>query len=378
MRHRWDIFCTVIDNFGDVGVCWRLARQLASEHHQTVRLWVDDLNSFAVIAPAVNSNISRQIVHDIEIFLWHKSFPAVEPAEVVIEAFACELPESYVIAMVQKNKPPVWINMEYLSAEPWVAEYHAVPSPYPRFPLTKTCFFPGFVEGTGGLLREKNLITQRQTFNASAEREFLQRKGLPGREPDELRMSLFGYDSAPIEKLMQILAQAKVPVLLIVPQGKVAEKIVSMLNPISSQNDVSLQCGYLTVQVIPFMEQTDYDRLLWCCDINFVRGEDSFVRAQWGGNPFIWNIYPQKEGVHWKKLHAFLDLYCADMTVELAVAVREMWFCWNGIGEINHGVWMNFLSVLESLKRHNGDWRKRLLRQNDLASNLVQFSMNQL
>ncbi|TXI17528.1 MAG: DUF2331 family protein, partial [Nitrosomonas sp.] len=179
MQRRWDIFCTVIDNFGDMGVCWRLARQLASEHHQTVRLWVDDLNSFAVIAPAINPNASRQIVHDIEIFFWHKPFAAVEPAEVVIEAFACELPESYVIAMLKKNKPPVWINLEYLSAEPWVAEYHAIPSPHPRFALTKTCFFPGFVEGTGGLLREKKLITQRQAFNASAEREFLQRKGLP-------------------------------------------------------------------------------------------------------------------------------------------------------------------------------------------------------
>ncbi len=378
MQHRWDIFCTVIDNFGDIGVCWRLARQLASEHHQTVRLWVDDLNSFAAIAPAINPNISRQIVHDIEVCSWHKPFAAVESAEVVIEAFACELPDRYVIAMLQKNKPPVWINLEYLSAEPWVAQYHAVPSPHPRFPLIKTCFFPGFVAGTGGLLREKNLITQRQAFNASAEWEFLQRKDLPGREADELRMSLFCYDSVPIEKLIQILSQTKVPVLLIVPQGKVAEKIAAMLNPTSSQNNVSLKCGYLTVQVIPFMEQTDYDRLLWSCDVNFVRGEDSFVRAQWGSNPFIWNIYPQAEGVHWKKLHAFLDLYCSNMTIELAVAVREMWSCWNGIGEINHGVWMNFLSARESLKHHNDHWLKQLLKQNDLASSLVQFSMNQL
>ncbi|TXI16461.1 MAG: DUF2331 family protein, partial [Nitrosomonas sp.] len=143
-------------------------------------------------------------------------------------------------------------------------------------------------------------------------------------------------------------------------------------------NNALLKCGYLTVQVIPFMEQTDYDRLLWCCDVNFVRGEDSFVRAQWGGNPFIWNIYPQKEGVHWKKLHAFMDLYCSNMTMDLAVVLREMWTCWNGIGEINHGVWMNFLSVLESLEHYNGRWREQISKQNDLATNLVQFSMNQL
>ena len=43
----WDIFCTVVDNYGDIGVCWRLARQLAAEHGFAVRLWVDDLASFA-------------------------------------------------------------------------------------------------------------------------------------------------------------------------------------------------------------------------------------------------------------------------------------------------------------------------------------------
>ena len=29
----WDIFCQVIDNHGDVGVCWRLARELAARGH---------------------------------------------------------------------------------------------------------------------------------------------------------------------------------------------------------------------------------------------------------------------------------------------------------------------------------------------------------
>ncbi|MBY0444112.1 MAG: elongation factor P maturation arginine rhamnosyltransferase EarP, partial [Burkholderiales bacterium] len=38
---RWDIFCRVIDNYGDIGVCWRLARQLSFEHGFAVRLMVD-------------------------------------------------------------------------------------------------------------------------------------------------------------------------------------------------------------------------------------------------------------------------------------------------------------------------------------------------
>ena len=30
MRVTWDIFCSVVDNFGDIGVTWRLARQLVA------------------------------------------------------------------------------------------------------------------------------------------------------------------------------------------------------------------------------------------------------------------------------------------------------------------------------------------------------------
>ncbi|HET9045379.1 MAG TPA: elongation factor P maturation arginine rhamnosyltransferase EarP, partial [Casimicrobiaceae bacterium] len=40
---RWDVFCKVVDNFGDAGVCWRLARQLVAEHDLAVTLWIDVL-----------------------------------------------------------------------------------------------------------------------------------------------------------------------------------------------------------------------------------------------------------------------------------------------------------------------------------------------
>ena len=160
MQRRWDIFCTVIDNFGDIGICWRLARQLTQDHHQVVRLWVDDLISFSCIAPDVNPEIQQQVVLGVDIRHWQCVFVEVEPAEVVIEAFACELPDAYVATLLQAKKQPVWINLEYLSAELWVAQYHGLPSPHPRIPLIKTFFFPGFVQGTGGLIREKNLIAQ--------------------------------------------------------------------------------------------------------------------------------------------------------------------------------------------------------------------------
>lgn len=378
MQRRWDIFCTVIDNFGDIGVCWRLARQLTKDHHQVVRLWVDDLTSFSCIAPDVNPEIRQQVVQGVEICHWQCLFVEVEPAEVVVEAFACELPDVYVTALLQRKKQPIWINLEYLSAEPWVTQCHGLPSPHPRLPLIKTFFFPGFVQGTGGLLREKDLMVQREAFNTTAEYAFLQRNHLLERKSGEIRISLFCYDTAPVKKLIHILSESSEPVLLIVPQGRVAESIAALFDLATSQTGRLIRHEQLSIQIVPFMEQADYDRLLWGCDFNFVRGEDSFVRAQWAGNPFVWNIYPQTEGVHWKKSDAFLDLYTAGMSREMADAVREIWACWNGRYEINSAVWLNFFSFRESLTQHNKNWIRKLLKQDDLASSLVQFAENKL
>ena len=102
------------------------------------------------------------------------------------------------------------------------------------------------------------------------------------------------------------------------------------------------------------------------------------MRAQWAVHPFIWNIYPQAEGAHWKKLHAFLDLYTAHMPSETALAVRAVWLCWNDGNEINKAAWMNFLELRESLTQCNKKWVQWLGEQADLASNLVQFTENQL
>ena len=378
MRQHWDIFCTVVDNFGDIGVCWRLAKQLAHEHRKTVRLWIDDLASFSRIAPDIDPAAERQFVQGIEIFLWQTVFRAVEPADVVIEAFACELPEAYVLAMLQPTRQPVWINLEYLSAEPWVGQYHGLPSPHPRLPLTKTFFFPGFVPSTGGLLREKNLMAQRLAFTNADEQAFWRDKNLPQRNAGELRISLFGYDNAPVDNLIAALSISTAPVFLIVPMGKLAKRILSLFGCATSQCAASITHERLTVRIIPFMSQMEYDRLLWSCDVNFVRGEDSFVRTQWAGKPFVWNIYPQHDTAHWKKLDAFLDLYTTDMPQAMAAAVRAMWSCWNGKAVLNTSIWMNFLSMQESLMQHNRNWSNRLMKQDDLASNLVRFAENKL
>lgn len=147
----WEIFCQVVDNFGDIGVCWRLARDLAARTGAGVRLWVDDWAVLLRLCPAAG-NIDPAVggvIAGVELRQWAAPFPAVEPASVVIEAFACEIPETHLQAMARRQPAPVWINLEYLSAEDWVAGCHGMASPHPRLPLAKHFFFPGFGDGTG-------------------------------------------------------------------------------------------------------------------------------------------------------------------------------------------------------------------------------------
>jgi uncharacterized repeat protein (TIGR03837 family) len=162
MRANWDIFCNVVDNYGDIGIAWRLARGLVGEHGLDVRLWVDDLHAFQRIWPAIDPSAEEQSCEGVTVRAWRSPFAATEPARVVVEAFGCALPDAYLAAMGEQSPPPVWINLEYLSAEPWVAEHHGLPSPHPRLPLTKYFFFPGYTPATGGLLAEAGLAERAQ------------------------------------------------------------------------------------------------------------------------------------------------------------------------------------------------------------------------
>ena len=192
---RWDIFCKVIDNYGDIGVSWRLARQLAAEHHAVVRLWVDELESLERLCPAADAALDAQTLDGVEVRRWNDDAAQARPAEVVIEAFACQLPEAYIASMAAAARAPLWINLDYLSAEHWVAGCHGLPSRHPQLPLTKFFFFPGFTADTGGLIREHGLYDERDAFQASsvAKRNFWSRLHVPKRARNEWRVSLFCY-----------------------------------------------------------------------------------------------------------------------------------------------------------------------------------------
>jgi uncharacterized repeat protein (TIGR03837 family) len=373
----WDIFCRVVDNYGDIGVCWRLARQLAAARRRRVRLWVDDLAVFARIDGGIAPARALQVRRGVEIHSWRESFPAAEtgePADVIIEAFACDVPEPYVAAMARRVPRPVWINLEYLSAEEWVGGCHGLPSPHPRLPLVKYFFFPGFGAGTGGLLLERGLLARRRRFQCSAvaQRVFWRGLGMAPARAGEIRVSLFSYGNWAIPELLSAWAQSPAKVVCLVPESAVAAQACDFVGMPDRCAGAVGSKGSLEVRVFPFLPQDRYDRLLWACDCNFVRGEDSFVRAQWAARPFVWQAYPQEHGAHWPKLSAFLDRYCAGWSSEPAQVLRDFWNAWNrgaGAGEAWHTFWMQ----RQALAAHGGDWAARLGSQAHLADALVEF-----
>lgn len=355
MQLHWDIFCRVIDNYGDIGVCWRLARQLAAEHGRRVRLWVDDPASLQPLCPAVDPAIDGYSCNGVEIRHWRDPPLFDRPAEVVIEAFACDLPKVYLAAMASSDPKPCWINLEYLTAESWADGCHGMASPHPSLPLTKYFFFPGFSGAGGGLLREKNMLDER-------DRSFL----YPGGS-SEFEISLFCYDTAPVGGLIDALAKMPNRVICHVPPGKPLAAVSNHLGGAGPW-----QCGNALLRPVPFMSMDDYDRLLWRCDVNFVRGEDSFVRAQWAGKPFVWQIYQQDEEAHLLKLDAFLGRYCVGMDKKLEIVVREMFLAWN-TGSNVASAWMNFIANYADIARHSSNWANTQASLPDLASALVKF-----
>lgn len=342
----WDIFCRVIDNHGDIGVCWRLARDLATRG-ETVRLWIDP-------PPASGqawalSWMAPQGHPGVQVGGWSEAASLVAPGDVVVEAFGCDLPDSMVAAMAAKPRPPRWINLEYLSAQDYAERSHRLPSPVlsgPGAGLVKHFFYPGFTWGTGGLLREPDLLQRQESFDRKG---WLQGVGIA--PAGERLVSLFCYEPAALAAMLRRLDAAPGPTRLLVTAGRAAAAVKACPAPASM----------LKLTYLPLLSQADFDHLLWACDFNFVRGEDSLVRALWAGRPFAWQIYPQHDDAHHGKLLAMLDW------LQAPPSLHDFHLAWNGIApELpawDLPAWQNCVQAA----------RGRALVQDDLVTQLLRF-----
>jgi uncharacterized repeat protein (TIGR03837 family) len=371
-----DVFCRVVDNYGDIGICWRLARQFEREHGRDVTLWVDDLRSFQRICPTLAIDADVQQIAGVTVRHWRdqeQEFSGQQVADIVIEFFGCDIPPGYIAAMATRTPRPVWLNLEGLTAEEWVEGCHTLPSPHPRLPLTKHFFFPGFTARTGGLLREASLTTEVPQFQSDhvAGANFLAQIGVTPAEMAAFKVSLFCYPHAPVQELFAAWQGGDAAVICLVPEGVAGEAVTAFIGTEALAGSAATR-GALTVRVIPFVAQSDYDKILWACDLNFVRGEDSFVRAQWAGKPFVWHIYPQDENLHRKKLRAFLGLYAAGLCSLHALA-----WAWNDALDAPADwpqLWQVFKKDMPELTARALDWEQEMLKHGDLASNLLSFA----
>ena len=380
---RWDVFCRVIDNFGDIGICWRLCADLAARGH-TVRLWVDDASAVAWMAPgALQGCWSGVQVLDLAQSSDTVFLSTLVPADIWIEGFGCEIAPEFIAAHAYSSRAggindsqlPVWINLEYLSAESYVERSHGLPSPVMHGPArgwTKHFFYPGFTRLTGGLLREPELMAQRLAFDQGDKRAlWLANQGIDW--AGERLVSLFCYEPAALTNLLAQLATLPGPTHLLVTAGRASVAVRAALAqsqiPLPNESTGTLDRAEqgLRVSYLEPMAQSDFDRLLWACDLNCVRGEDSVVRAIWAGKPLLWQIYPQHDAAHVAKLDAFLDALGACTSLR---AVHHLWNDTRGakpttplpLTDLNEWA-QNVLST-----------RQGLLEMDDLTTQLLQFA----
>ncbi|MCD8340060.1 MAG: elongation factor P maturation arginine rhamnosyltransferase EarP [Burkholderiales bacterium] len=356
-----DIFCDVIDNYGDAGICWRLSRDLVKSRGWSIRLFINNLQTLSELVPSVSPHLASQNVDGIEIEMWDHSQKA-EPSQIVIETFGCRIPESFEKKIARSPLKPVWINLEYLSAEDWIEGFHCLPSLHPQLGYEKFFFYPGVTKRTGGMIIENDLIGRQKDFEKDKEKFLLSLNADPG---SEFNFFVFCYPYSHLNLLKDALIADGRPVQLLLAAGKASDELEKLLVEVSTS---------IKVVRLPMIAQSHFDELLWSCNTLIVRGEDSFTRAQLSAVPFIWTPYAQEQSIHLGKLKAFCEKY---RKFEPDDSIGNLWesinFSWNqGLPEFVPlwAKWRNNLSVLEKWAE---TWRNHLFSLQSLTINLCNF-----
>lgn len=355
-----DLFCDVIDNYGDAGVAWRIAKALAFERQLKVRLFINKPQTLSAFVKQLNAEQLPQLIENkIQVRHWNDCL-SEDVSPVVIETFGCRLPERFEEKLCSALPTPLWINIEYLSAESWVEGCHLLPSPHPKFGIPKYFFFPGFTDKTGGVIIEHDLL-DRQKYYSRQRENFLSSFNC---DPSKLLVLIFCYPTAPLGPLIEALEKSQKKIQLLLCPGEASEQIIELLGDKPHQN--------LSFVSIPMVDQEKFDNFLFFSDLLIVRGEDSFVRAQLAAKPFIWNIYPQKDDVHIKKLEAFLNRIAPFLGEKANTWVKANLDFNNNPSSLCESL----PAMIQSLQKLTADmlsWRTQLLKNKSLIDNLCNF-----
>ena len=390
--HTVWLFCRVIDNFGDIGVSWRLARQLQQEQGLQVVLWVDDVQALQSLLPAADVSARHACYEGITVLQWRDALVAelmqeVPVADVVIETFACDVPDAVRLWMV--GKPILWLNLEYLTAETWVDDVHLLPSLQGNG-VKKYFFCPGFSDKTGGVSYEQALLTQERPVNSEKQLQLRQQYGLPSCA-DSVHVYVFGYADAMWPKWLHMWQQGAQHTVVWLAQGGLLQDLQTHFPKLLALQQVGdvVHMESVSVCLVPFVPQDAFDEVLQAADVCVVRGEDSVLRALWQGRLFWWQIYRQDDNAHHVKLHAFWQC-CWQRIQGLQAALSEdAWQAFqalsdelNGVLELDDGkraqAWQTVLNQQAELAEALQLWRNELWQQQSLATQLANFMRLQL
>lgn len=375
------VFVRVIDNWGDVGVGWRLCMQLACSFPWRVRLWIDDVAALgklvlaAELAAVQDAIMVEKWSDDDSVSL--RLAQLADPV-MVIETFGCDLPSPVLRRMQQCQ--PLWLNWEYLTAEDWAVDLQAMPSLQGNG-LAKYFWFMGIDQQSGGLLREANYLSRRNEFlqQPCLQQAFKQQYGLPLEHVGQLWL-IFAYTSERWAQWLSMWRGADEPITLWLAGHEVADSLraagVIAADALQQVGD-TFELEQVTMVRIPFVPQSAFDNLLWLADGAIVRGEDSFVRALWAGLPFLWHIYQQEEAVHLQKLDAYWHKASINWPASVREAVLALSADLNGGEHLSESLrlrlWQNLRSEWQNWVNAASTWSDSMHLHSSAMERLARF-----
>lgn len=362
------VLCKVVDNFGDIGVVWRLCCQLSNQIKKEnftskINLIVDDLASFNKICNSVDSNKSFQIVENINIFNWNDeklcydefSKNDGENLSVILEVFQCGRPSwmEKILFEEKLNRTVQIIMIDYLTAEKYAEDFHCLQSLTRSSKVQKVNFMPGFTNKTGGLIID------------SEWEHFCDYK-------NNKTLLCFTYDRN-WDALANACKKSNYIEKVLIAPGKGFESLKKSFHFIKDSN--------LKIEELSFMNQNEWDKMLKNCGVLFIRGEESMSRACLSGIPFVWHAYPQSDEYQLIKVRALLERMSVHFSVEDFRIIEKVWILINSAeSEVEQEVFekaiLDFFDNAEKLVYGFREFALDLRKNGDLCSNLMTFIKN--
>ena len=364
------VLCKVVDNFGDIGVVWRLCCQLLNQIKKEnltskINLIVDDLASFNKICNSVDFSKSFQVIDEINIYNWNDeklcydefSKNDGENLSVILEVFQCGRPlwMEKILFEEKLNRTVQIIMIDYLTAEKYAEDFHCLQSLTRSSKVEKVNFMPGFTNKTGGL------IIDSEWKNLS---EYNNNKTL----------LCFTYDRN-WDALANACKKSKNIKNVLLAPGKGFESLKK-----------SFSCNFvkdsnLKIEELCFMNQNEWDKMLKNCGVLFIRGEESMSRACLSGIPFVWHAYPQSDEYQLVKVRALLERMAVHFKSEDFKIIENVWILINSPeNEVSQKEFENaitlFFENIENLVYGFREFALDLRKNGDLCSNLMTFIKN--